>query len=277
VPIQDTTIGIFSTATDLEMQARNISRSEAAGEVVTAFGLPGAEAVHGKDWLQVPWLVSRLSLPESSHFLCFRMLTAALCHCNRLSSCRKWQRREVTGTRLLLLDWCVFFACGALWLAAVSLVMDPACESVHHCVHRVWRVQISIASVVTMEQIAAFLAGENMTTAFDVSDAVLRQLTATAGGDVLTKVQDPTWVASAITSAATTASLPAPDTAKTKAVADSIVLVNKRLLDIQQGEGAGNTQKLLTGWAKAAHVGDVLFAEDAAKLGSGDMDETEFR
>jgi hypothetical protein len=53
VAIQDTTVGPFSTAAALEMAAANISRSEAAQAVATAYGLPAPATVHGKDWLQV--------------------------------------------------------------------------------------------------------------------------------------------------------------------------------------------------------------------------------
>ena len=131
--------------------------------------------------------------------------------------------------------------------------------------------------MVTAEQIAAFLAGDDFQTGFNVSNAVLRQLTATAEGDVLGKVQDPEWLVSTMQSAAEAASVPAPDAGKAQAVADAIVLVNNRLVEVKDTEGAEDSEQLLTGWAKAAHVGDVLFADHAAQFGAGDMAETEFK
>ena len=53
VAIEETTIGPFSTAVTLEVEAGNMSRSEGASQVATAYGLPSAASVHGKDWLQV--------------------------------------------------------------------------------------------------------------------------------------------------------------------------------------------------------------------------------
>ena len=58
VAIEDTTIGPFSTAVLLEMQAGNASRSEVASQVASAYGLTSAESVHGKDWLQVCSMLS---------------------------------------------------------------------------------------------------------------------------------------------------------------------------------------------------------------------------
>jgi hypothetical protein len=144
------------------------------------------------------------------------------------------------------------------------------------CVHSVSSLQVSIVTVLTAEQIAAFLAGDDLPAAYNISNAVLRQITATAGGDVISKVQDPTWLTSTITSVARAAAVAAPDPAKAQAVTDAIVLVNTRLVEIRDSKGAGDPEQLLTGWAKAAHVGDVAFAAHAAKLGAGDMGDTEF-
>lgn len=46
---------------------------------------------------------------------------------------------------------------------------------------------------------------------------------------------------------------------------------------MKYNESAGDSEQLLTGEAKAAHAGDVLFAAHPAKLGAGDIDETEFK
>ena len=61
VAIEESTIGPFSTAVSLEMQAGNVSLSQGESQVATAYGLPSAESVHGKDWLQVrsPMLCAR--------------------------------------------------------------------------------------------------------------------------------------------------------------------------------------------------------------------------
>ena len=58
VTIEDTTIGPFSTAVLLEMQAGNASRSEATSQVASAYGLMSAESVHGKEWLQACSMLS---------------------------------------------------------------------------------------------------------------------------------------------------------------------------------------------------------------------------
>lgn len=124
---------------------------------------------------------------------------------------------------------------------------------------------------------AAFVAGDDLQSGYNASNAMLRQLTATAGGDVMGKLQDTEWLVDTMQSAAEDASLPAPDATKAQAVADSIVLVNARLVEVKDTVGAGDSEQLLTSWAKAAHVGDVLFADHAAQFGAGDMEETEFK
>lgn len=143
--------------------------------------------------------------------------------------------------------------------------------------HMCMVLQVSAASVLTIEQIAALLARDELQVGYNVSKAVMRQLVDPEGGDVLTKVQDAAWLTGAMSSAAETTELPAPDAALAQAVADSIVLINARLVEVRDTVGTDDSEQLLTGWAKTAYVGDVLFSENAAKLGSGDMDETEFR
>jgi hypothetical protein len=138
-------------------------------------------------------------------------------------------------------------------------------------------VQVSIATVVTAEQIASFLSKGNTTAGYDVSKAFLQYLTANAAGQVMAKLHDKQWVSTAVSAAAQTSGQPAPEEGKLPAVADAVTLVNKRLSDIRGPQFDGDSEKLLIAWAKTAHVADVAFAEHAAKFGDGSMAEPAFR
>lgn len=134
--------------------------------------------------------------------------------------------------------------------------------------------QVSIATIVTAEQVASFLAGGNTTAGYAIANAFLRYVTANAGGEVMARLENNEWVSAAIPAAAQSAGAPPPAGSKVPVVVEAIVLINKRLTEVR---GAGDGEKLLIGWAKTAHVADVAFSDAAASFAKGDLDEAAYR
>lgn len=138
-------------------------------------------------------------------------------------------------------------------------------------------VQVSIAMVITTEQAASYIAGKDPQLGYKVADAFLLYMITEADGALMDRLQDTSWLATAIfTTAEQMPDIPPPDEASVSAVADAIVLANQQLVERRRAFD-GDIKSLTIDWAKIAHSADVMFAESAAELREGDLTTETYR
>lgn len=137
--------------------------------------------------------------------------------------------------------------------------------------------QVSIAMVITTEQVASYIAGEDLQLGYKAADAFLLHLVTEGEGPLIDRLQDTSWLVSGVftTTERLQDAMP-PDEASVSALADAIVLVNQQLVE-RRRDFDGEVESLIIDWSKIAHSADVVFAANAAKLREGDLTEETYR
>lgn len=170
-----------------------------------------------------------------------------------------------------------------LWERTVaSPVVRPGMSDHNVCslVHETKRshvMQVSIAMVITTEQVASYIAGEDLQLAYKAADEFLLRLVTEGEGPVIDRLQDSSWLVSGVFATAEQLedAIP-PDEASVSALADAIVLVNQQLVE-RRRDFDGDVESLIIDWSKTAHAADVVFAEGAVKLRAGDLTTETYR
>jgi hypothetical protein len=134
----------------------------------------------------------------------------------------------------------------------------------------------AIGTIVSAEQIAAYVGGKNRTLSIAAANAFLLELEAKAAGNPFAQLQAVPWLEE--TAVAILGKL-APSAAATGApdVANTAAMVSRQIVAAKDLGNDGDTVEVLEAWAKIAHVAEGWFAGNASLLRVGEITPEEYR